>query len=126
MVKAVLSTTAKAKAKAAKKDAEKKAAEGGDTAMETEEDKDKPADDKKDADAERKEDKKAPEPTKEELANPARVTPAQERYVRFDEGSRFVPWWRTRRRTRAGSWCSGIPPLGRMWRTPSPPGRQPG
>lgn len=91
VVKAVLSTTAKAKAKAAKKDAEKKAAEGGDTAMETEEDKDKPADDKKDADAEQKEDKKAPEPTKEELANPARVTPAQERYVRFDEGSRFVP-----------------------------------
>ena len=35
--------------------------------------------------------KKKPEPTKEELSNPARVTPAQERYVRFDEGSRFVP-----------------------------------
>jgi 26S proteasome regulatory subunit N2 len=33
----------------------------------------------------------APEPSTEELSNPARVTPAQERYVRFDEGSRFVP-----------------------------------
>ena len=85
-VKAVLSTTAKAKAKAAKKDAEKKASgEDGDVAME-EDTAEKPDEEKKD-----EEEKKAPEPLKEELENPARVTPAQERFVRFDEGSRFVP-----------------------------------
>jgi 26S proteasome regulatory subunit N2 len=110
---AVLSTTAKAKAKAKKKDALKAAAEGGDAPAAMEEDaaaggegaaEGMDVDEKKMEGAEgaegeageagegaEKEKAKEPEPTKEELANPARVTPAQERYVRFDDGSRFVP-----------------------------------
>ncbi len=91
MVKAVLSTTAKAKAKAAKKDAEKKAAEGGDAAMDVSEKADDEAEQSADKADKEEEAKKQPEPSEEELSNPARVTPAQEKYVRFDEGSRFVP-----------------------------------
>jgi len=121
-VKAVLSTTAKAKAKADKKQAQKKKVEGGVDGMEEDTmvspvagKKEEGGADGMDVD-EKKEGAaggdaaaaaveggevggdgdetpkvKAPEPTKEELSNPARVTPAQERYVRFDEGSRFVP-----------------------------------
>jgi 26S proteasome regulatory subunit N2 len=94
LVKAVLSTTAKAKAKAAKKARE----EGKDTdGMDVDGEKKEGDADGMDVDGDAKEEeedekeKKKPEPTKEELSNPARVTPAQERYVRFDEGSRFVP-----------------------------------
>lgn len=39
-------------------------------------------------------DDKAPkeaEPTRENLQNPARVLPAQEKYIRFNEDSRYVP-----------------------------------
>ena len=110
-VKAVLSTTAKAKARAAKK----AAAEGGVSSMDTDDaataaaakggggagaegaegmDVDVKKEDEKGATEdgeEGAEKKKAPEPSKEELSNPSRVTAAQERYVRFDEGSRFVP-----------------------------------
>ena len=105
VVKAVLSTTAKAKAKAAKKARESAAEGGGDVEMETDAAKggeEKDATDGMDVDGgdEKKKDgddkdtdaaKKEPEPTKEELANPARVTPGQERYVKFDDDSRFVP-----------------------------------
>ena len=105
-VKAVLSTTAKAKAKAAKKDAEKKAAEAGGQAAMEEDVKEGEGVAGMDVDGEAKKEgdegkggegkgegagKKTSEPSKEELANPARITPAQERYVRFDEGSRFLP-----------------------------------
>jgi 26S proteasome regulatory subunit N2 len=44
---------------------------------------------KEDEEGEKKDDK--PEPTSEELTNPSRVTPAQEKAVRFDQSSRFVP-----------------------------------
>ena len=89
VVKAVLSTTAKAKAKAARRDAERRAA-GEDVAMETEEGTDKKKEEEG-GEEKKAESAPAPEPSKEELENPARVTPAQERFVRFDEGSRFTP-----------------------------------
>lgn len=95
LVKAVLSTTAKAKAKAAKKAREEgKEVEGMDVDGDKKDDEVEGMDvdgDKKDDEEDAEKEKKKPEPTKEELSNPARVTPAQERYVRFDEGSRFVP-----------------------------------
>jgi len=90
VAKAVLSTTAKARAKAARRDAEKRAA-GEDVAMETEEAEKKEAPETGDEEKKPENETKPPEPSKEELENPARVTPAQERFVRFDEGSRFVP-----------------------------------
>jgi 26S proteasome regulatory subunit N2 len=90
VAKAVLSTTAKARAKAARRDAEKRAA-GEDVAMETEEAEKKEAPETGDEEKKPEDETKPPEPSKEELENPARVTPAQERFVRFDEGSRFVP-----------------------------------
>jgi 26S proteasome regulatory subunit N2 len=42
--------------------------------------------------------KKAPavEPTSEVLSNPARVVPAQEKYIKFKEDSRYVPVKRSR------------------------------
>ena len=109
IVKAVLSTTAKAKAKADKKKAEAEGAEGMDVdgaaavktdektpktttedAMDVEMTKDDAGEAKKeDEEGEKKDDK--PEPTSEELTNPSRVTPAQEKAVRFDQSSRFVP-----------------------------------
>ena len=109
IVKAVLSTTAKAKAKADKKKAEAEGAEGMDVdgaaavktdektsktttedAMDMEMTKDDAGEAKKeDEEGEKKDDK--PEPTSEELTNPSRVTPAQEKAVRFDQSSRFVP-----------------------------------
>eukprot|EP00854_Cymbomonas_tetramitiformis_P002915 gene2915-3727_t len=85
---AVLSTTAKARAKA-KRDADKKGeskpstpATDADSTMET----DEPS-----ARVASPED--APEPTSEQLENPARVVPTQEKYVRFQEGIgvRYVP-----------------------------------
>jgi 26S proteasome regulatory subunit N2 len=98
-VTAVLSTTARAKAKAAKKEAEKKAAaatEGGGAA---------PMD--ADGGAAKAEaggvaaeggagGADAPAPPKEDppstvLHNPARVVPAQERFVRFDDAGRYRP-----------------------------------
>lgn len=35
--------------------------------------------------------KTEPEPTSETLTNPARVVPAQEKYIRFKEDSRYTP-----------------------------------
>ena len=65
MVKAVLSTTAKAKAKAAKKDAEKKAAEGGDAAMDVSEKADDEAEQSADKADKEEEAKKQPEPSED-------------------------------------------------------------
>jgi 26S proteasome regulatory subunit N2 len=100
-VTAVLSTTARAKAKAAKKEAEKKAAaaaaEGGAVAMESDGAAAKGAEA---ASGEGGEDKAAapdaPAAPKEDapstvLQNPARVVPAQERFVRFDDAGRYRP-----------------------------------
>jgi 26S proteasome regulatory subunit N2 len=100
-VTAVLSTTARAKAKAAKKEAEKKAAaaaaEGGAVAMEADGAATKSAEA---AAGEGGEDKAAapdaPAAPKEDapstvLQNPARVVPAQERFVRFDDAGRYRP-----------------------------------
>jgi 26S proteasome regulatory subunit N2 len=95
VVKAVLSTTAKAKAKAARKVASSVAkAEGGgveDVAMDTDEKTEEKDAEKNGEDETKAETDTTPEPLKEELANPARVTPAQERFVKFETGSRFVP-----------------------------------
>ena len=91
VAKAVLSTTAKARAKAARRDAEKRAA-GEDVAMETEEAEKKEAPETGDEEKKPEDETKPPEPSKEELENPARVTPgAGALRARFDEGSRFVP-----------------------------------
>ncbi|KAJ3693473.1 hypothetical protein LUZ60_008953 [Juncus effusus] len=86
---AVLSTFAKAKARAAKKEAEKEKETGKGAG--TSEGKEK----EKDADAmqvDNPSEKKAePEPSFQILTNPARVVPAQEKYIKFLEGSRYVP-----------------------------------
>mmetsp|Transcript_32576 Transcript_32576/g.103783 ORF Transcript_32576/g.103783 Transcript_32576/m.103783 type:complete len:1598 (-) Transcript_32576:13-4806(-) len=96
---AVLSTTARAKAKKDKKDKEEgkenkeegnKDAAGGDK-METD---DKEGEKKggEGAGGEKKE-KKAREPSSFAVDNPARVVPGQERFIRFEEGegARYVP-----------------------------------
>ncbi|KAJ4792097.1 26S proteasome non-ATPase regulatory subunit 1 [Rhynchospora pubera] len=100
---AILSTFAKAKARAAKKEAEKeKAAAGGDltskvaspsegaTKIATE----KP-EKEKDSDAMQvdnpAEKKPEPEPIFQILTNPARVVPTQEKHIKFLEGCRYVP-----------------------------------
>ena len=77
---AVLSTTAKAQAKAARRDAEKRAA-GEDVAMETEEAEKKEAPETGDEEKKPEDETKPPEPSKEELENPGAVTPAQERFT---------------------------------------------
>jgi len=88
VTKAVLSTTAKAKAKADKKKAENENS-GGAESMHVDAAVDAIEDDKKEGDEAKKEDKV--EPTSEELTNPSRVTVAQDKAVRFDASSRFVP-----------------------------------
>jgi 26S proteasome regulatory subunit N2 len=110
-VTAVLSTTVRAKAKAAKKEAEKKAAEAGgaapmDAAASVESVKSDagaaaaaPADGAAAMDAEGgaapAADGAAAAAPKEEaftvLQNPARVVPAQERFIRFDDAGRYRP-----------------------------------
>jgi len=90
---AVLSTTARAAERAAAKEAAKAAAAGGAGAMETDA---KPAADAKPAPgaAGAAADAKPPpaeEPASFPLANPARVTPAQARFVRWDKGCRWAP-----------------------------------
>jgi 26S proteasome regulatory subunit N2 len=106
VVKAVLSTTAKAKAAKAKAEKAKAEAQGAqemdvdtkdgeakadkmdvETTAVKEEDEDATAEDEN---AAVKEETK-PEPTSEELTNPSRVTLAQEKLVRFDPTSRFLP-----------------------------------
>eukprot|EP00898_Chlorokybus_atmophyticus_P004570 jgi/Chlat1/5113/Chrsp33S05124 len=83
---AVLSTTARAKARA-KKEAEKAAKEAGEKAQGNK------AEDGEKArkDGEGKAHAKEPEPTNHKLQNPARVIPAQEKYITIDKDSRYVP-----------------------------------
>jgi 26S proteasome regulatory subunit N2 len=107
-VTAVLSTTVRAKAKAAKKEAEKKAAEAeaGGAAMDTGDAKPDAAAAAAGADgaaamdgdgaaAAGGADAAAAAAPKEEasttLQNPARVVPAQERFIRFEDGGRYRP-----------------------------------
>lgn len=88
---AVLSTSARAKARASKKEAEQKAiAEkaAGESAS-TSTSSAKPGDSMQvDNPAERKAE---PEPAFEILTNPARVVPAQEKFIKFVDESRYVP-----------------------------------
>ncbi|GER50067.1 26S proteasome non-ATPase regulatory subunit [Striga asiatica] len=80
-----LSTSARAKAKASKKEADK---------AETNSGKAKSADkdsDSMQADTTTTEKKSEPEPTFEILSNPARVVPAQEKFIKFLEESRYIP-----------------------------------
>ncbi|CAD5190061.1 unnamed protein product [Musa acuminata subsp. malaccensis] len=97
MPTAVLSTAAKAKSKA-KKDAEHKAAlekpssddtSSGSTSGKTNKSSEKDTDAMQVDSASEK--KVEPEPSYEVLTNPARVVPAQEKYIRFLEESRYVP-----------------------------------
>ncbi|CAN4120771.1 unnamed protein product [Withania somnifera] len=93
---AVLSTSARAKARASKKEAEKANAEkaaGEASSGATNSGKGKSSDKdgesmQVDAPAEKKNE---PEPSFEILTNPARVVPAQEKYIKFLEDSRYVP-----------------------------------
>lgn len=94
---AVLSTSARAKARATKKEAEKANAEKLSAADSSSSGKGK-ASGEKDADsmqvdspAAEKEKKAEPEPTFEILTNPARVVPAQEKFIKFLEDSRYAP-----------------------------------
>uniref|UniRef100_A0A7N0UVL7 26S proteasome non-ATPase regulatory subunit 1 homolog n=1 Tax=Kalanchoe fedtschenkoi TaxID=63787 RepID=A0A7N0UVL7_KALFE len=93
---AVLSTSAKAKARASKKEADQKVlAEKTSGAESSSGGKGKSPSDEKDGDSMQvdapAEKKSEPEPTYEILTNPARVVPAQEKYIRFKDESRYVP-----------------------------------
>ncbi|KAI3746909.1 hypothetical protein L6452_09351 [Arctium lappa] len=97
---AVLSTSARAKARASKKEAEKANAEklsGTDSAGASNSGKGKTSVEKDgdsmqvDSPTSEKEKKAEPEPAFEILTNPARVVPAQEKYIKFLEDSRYVP-----------------------------------
>ncbi|KAF8952283.1 proteasome regulatory particle base subunit [Podila verticillata] len=81
---AVLSTTAKAQAKARKA----KGAEG--EAMEVEEEKPEKTEEAKEEE-EKAANKAKKEPESEKLGNLARVLPAQLKYISFDKNSRYVP-----------------------------------
>lgn len=83
---AVLSTSARAKARASKKEAEKEKAEPSSGKGKTN---DKDGDSMQvDSTVEKKAE---PEPSFEILTNPARVVPAQEKFIKFLEDSRYVP-----------------------------------
>ncbi|KQJ95640.1 26S proteasome non-ATPase regulatory subunit 1 homolog A [Brachypodium distachyon] len=97
---AILSTYAKAKSRAAKKDAESKAQEKAEAVQEKAETAEGKAEAPTSEDASTSmqvdgaaPEKKAPEPepTFQVLANPARVLPAQEKFIKFLEGSRYEP-----------------------------------
>ncbi|CAM8903056.1 unnamed protein product [Rhodiola kirilowii] len=93
---AVLSTSVKAKARASKKDADQKLLAEKTSGVESSSGGKgiSPSDDKDgdsmqvDAPAEKKAE---PEATYEILTNPARVVPAQEKYIRFKDDSRYMP-----------------------------------
>ncbi|CAL5003295.1 unnamed protein product [Urochloa decumbens] len=87
---AILSTYAKAKSRAAKKDAESKAKEKAEVAPAAEEVSATSTSMQVDGAAA---EKKAPEPepTFQLLTNPARVIPAQEKFIKFLEESRYEP-----------------------------------
>ncbi|KAJ9182426.1 hypothetical protein P3X46_006422 [Hevea brasiliensis] len=96
---AVLSTSAKAKARA-KKEAEQKAnaekaaaaAESSSAAANTGKDKSSNEKDGDSMQVDSQPEKKAePEPSFEILTNPARVVPAQEKFIKFMEDSRYAP-----------------------------------
>ncbi|KAJ3148007.1 proteasome regulatory particle base subunit [Geranomyces variabilis] len=101
---AVLSTTAKAMARAKKVDQLRRESSKGPDAMDTD-DKESPAsattpakeDDKKDdaaaagAAPEKKKKQKKPEETSENLQNMSRVVPAQLKHIKFKDDSRYVP-----------------------------------
>ncbi|XP_076948182.1 26S proteasome non-ATPase regulatory subunit 1 homolog B-like [Bidens hawaiensis] len=92
---AVLSTSARAKARATKKEAEKANAEKLSAAADSSSSakgKEKDADSMQvDGAVTEKEKKAEPEPTFEILTNPARVVPAQEKFIKFLEDSRYAP-----------------------------------
>ncbi|CAH1452951.1 unnamed protein product [Lactuca virosa] len=96
---AVLSTSARAKARASKKEAEKANADklsaaesSGKGKASAEKDADSMQVDGAGAGAEKEKEKKAePEATFEILTNPARVVPAQEKFIKFLEDSRYAP-----------------------------------
>ncbi|XP_031379897.1 26S proteasome non-ATPase regulatory subunit 1 homolog A-like [Punica granatum] len=91
---AVLSTSAKAKARASKKEAEQKANTEKSAGPDSSSLKGK-SHSEKDGDSmqvDSPQEKKAePEPSFEILTNPARVVPAQEKFIKFLEESRYVP-----------------------------------
>ncbi|XP_057783630.1 26S proteasome non-ATPase regulatory subunit 1 homolog A-like [Salvia miltiorrhiza] len=86
---AVLSTSARAKARASKKDAEKANAEKAEPSSGKGKASDKDGDSMQIDSATEK--KAEPEPSFEILTNPARVIPAQEKFIKFLEDSRYVP-----------------------------------
>lgn len=86
---AVLSTSARAKARASKKDAEKANAEKAEPSSGKGKTSDKEGDSMQVDSATEK--KAEPEPSFEILTNPARVVPAQEKFIKFLEDSRYVP-----------------------------------
>ncbi|GAB4817108.1 hypothetical protein N2152v2_004154 [Parachlorella kessleri] len=96
---AVLSTTVRAKARAAKKEQAKSAKEGGGEAGEAAMDVEKPAGEGAEGEEPEKAgaaEKKAAEPPKEEPTsftedNPARVVPSQRRFISFPPAQRFQP-----------------------------------
>ncbi|KAK4421599.1 26S proteasome non-ATPase regulatory subunitA [Sesamum alatum] len=86
---AVLSTSARAKARASKKEAEKANAEKAEPSSGKGKTSDKDGDSMQ---AESTVEKKTePEPSFEILTNPARVVPAQEKFIKFLEDTRYVP-----------------------------------
>ncbi|KAL1807180.1 hypothetical protein ACET3Z_030248 [Daucus carota] len=91
---AVLSTSVKAKARASKKEADQKEKAEKSSATESTSGKGKSSGDK-DEDSMQVDspvEKKAePEPSFEILINPARVVPAQEKFIKFLEDSRYIP-----------------------------------
>lgn len=91
---AVLSTSARAKARASKKEAEKANAEklSGAESSKGKASAEKDADSMQvDGAGAEKEKKAEPEATFEILTNPARVVPAQEKFIKFLEDSRYAP-----------------------------------
>jgi len=86
-----LSTTARAKARSARKKEEGGAEPQAEEAEKKEGEDKEDSDDKKDADGKGGEKEVEKEPPTHRLANPARVTHAQKAYVAFDPDQRYSP-----------------------------------
>ncbi|KAL0322670.1 UNVERIFIED_CONTAM: 26S proteasome non-ATPase regulatory subunitA [Sesamum angustifolium] len=86
---AVLSTSARAKARASKKEAEKTNVEKAEPSSGKGKTSDKDGDSMQPESTVEK--KTEPEPSFEILTNPARVVPAQEKFIKFLEDTRYVP-----------------------------------
>ncbi|KAL0366742.1 UNVERIFIED_CONTAM: 26S proteasome non-ATPase regulatory subunitA [Sesamum radiatum] len=86
---AVLSTSARAKARASKKEAEKPNVEKAEPSSGKGKTSDKDGDSMQPESTVEK--KTEPEPSFEILTNPARVVPAQEKFIKFLEDTRYVP-----------------------------------